>query len=161
MRNLLNQVGNIASIIAVIVFVSGIILTGIGIYELVLTFKPESFHTADSSATIIAIGLLKSLDMFLIALVFFIFSVGVYTLFSNSRNNKRILDKVPEWLMINSFIKLKVILWETILTTFLVSYLAGIAEKKFSGEEITVQSLIIPAAIVMLSISMVFLKKES
>jgi len=50
-------------------------------------------------------------------------------------------------------------LWEAILTTLVVSYLAGLAEKKFDKQLISIYDLILPGAILLIALSLFFLKK--
>ena len=97
-----------------------------------------------------AIGLLQSIDLFLVAIVFFVFSLGVLILFNNKPETV-LPDNLPEWLKIKDFIQLKVILWEAILTTLVISYLAGLAERKLHGSELGLQNLIVPGAILLRS----------
>jgi hypothetical protein len=54
---------------------------------------------------------------------------------------------------------LKVILWEAILTTLLVSYIGGLVYQKLDGELPTVYTLVIPAAMLLLTISLFLMKK--
>lgn len=105
-----------------------------------------------------AVSLLRSVDLFLIAIVFFVFSMGVLALF-NARKEAVFPTNFPKWLEIRNFIQLKVILWEAILTTLVVSYLAGLAEQRMQGEPLQLQHLIIPSAILLIAISLFFLKK--
>jgi len=55
--------------------------------------------------------------------------------------------------------ELKVILWEAILTTLVVSYLAGLVGSRVREETIRVDSLLIPGGILLISLSLFFLKK--
>src|SRR5690606_30472412 len=144
-------------IIAFMVFIAGLCFAVLGIYEFFhsLNFSTEGTH----DAVAIAILLLKTIYMFLIAIVCFIFSLGLMLLFDNKQNLSTHLN-LPEWLNINNFMQLKVILWEAILTTLVVSYLATLVQLKFKGLPISTESLIIPGAILLISISLYALKKS-
>ena len=55
--------------------------------------------------------------------------------------------------------QLKSILWEAILTTLVIAFLTGIARKKINGELVDTEMLILPAGILMIALSLYFLKK--
>ena len=156
MKRIFNLLKFVITAIAVLVAIAGIALAIIGIYEFVLAVSHVTSSDKDHIAGLIATGLLKTIDMFLLAIVFFVFSLGVLVLFGDETI---IPLKLPEWLRIKTFIQLKVTLWEAILTTLVVSYLAGLAEKKFERHLISVYDLIIPGAILLIALSLFFLKK--
>ena len=138
MKRIFAIISSVVTVIALLVFVAGIAVTIIGIYEIVIAFT----HVAENRehvASLIATGLLKAVDMFLMAMVFFVFSLGVLMLFNYPDENLPV--KVPNWLRIKSFVELKVILWEAILTTLVVSYLVGLAELKMEGEKVSLSNL--------------------
>ena len=158
MKRIFNTLKAVVTIIALLVFIAGISVAIIGIYEFVLAFSYVSESDKHHMAGLVATGLLKGVDMFLMAMVFFVFSMGVLVLFNSPDSVLPV--KVPEWLRIKSFVELKVILWEAILTTLVVSYLVGLAEAKFAGEKIQLNNLILPGVIFLISLSLFFLKKK-
>lgn len=147
----------VISTIAVLVAIAGVALALIGIYEFVLAVSHVTSADREHVAGLIATGLLKTVDMFLMVIVFFVFSLGVLILFDDPENILPI--RLPHWLQIKTFIQLKVILWEAILTTLVVSYLAGLAEKKFDNHSSSLNDLVIPGAILLIALSLFFLKK--
>jgi uncharacterized membrane protein YqhA len=156
MKRIYLILSSVVSVIAILVFLAGIVVTMVGIYEFVIAFTYVSIDK-HHMATLIAIGLLKAVDMFLMAMVFFVFSLGVLMLFSHPDATPQV--KVPEWLRIKSFVDLKVILWEAILTTLVVSYLVGLAEAKMQGVQVSLSNLVIPGVIFLISLSLSLLKK--
>jgi uncharacterized membrane protein YqhA len=96
-------------------------------------------------------------DLFLIAIVFFVLALGVMLLFVDP--DKGFPVNLPHWLRIKNFMELKVILWEAILTTMVIAFLTGLAGKKINGEPVDMQTLIIPGGIFLVSLSLYFLKK--
>lgn len=158
MKTLFSALNAIVRAIAYLVFGAGLVLTCLGIYDFIHAFTHVDELGQKGIAGIIAIGMLQSVDMFLIAIVFFVFSLGVLILFNN-KTEQALPANLPPWLKIRDFIQLKVILWEAILTTMLISYIAGLAEKKLHGAEFNVQNLIIPGAILAVALSLFFLKK--
>jgi uncharacterized membrane protein YqhA len=157
MKNVFNALKFFISIIALLVLASGVVLTMLGVYDFVLAFIDQDYGDAHTLARSMAIALLKSVDLFLIAIVFFVFSLGVLVLFHNPENPLPV--KLPEWLRIKNFMQLKVILWEAILTTLVTSFLATLAEIRMNGHEITTMQLVVPASILMIAVSLFFLKK--
>ena len=145
------------STIAVLVGIAGVALTLIGIYEFVEAVAHVSALDKSHFAGLIATGLLKSVDTFVMVIVFFVFSLGILILFQDPTHPFPI--NLPEWLHIKTFMQLKVILWEAILTTLVVSYVAGLAEKRMDQITISVYDLIIPGAILLIALSLFFLKR--
>jgi uncharacterized membrane protein YqhA len=157
MKNVFNALRIFISIIALLLFASGVVLTLLGVYDFGKALIDQDYGDLHHLPRSMAIGLLKAVDLFLIAIVFFVFSLGILVLFHNAETPLPI--KLPEWLRIKNFMQLKVILWEAILTTLVISYLASLAEIRMDGHEITKMQLIVPAAILMISVSLFFLKK--
>ena len=158
MKNTFNVLKAIVGIIAVLVFLAGVVLTIVGGYELTLVFSHLGSADKHHLAGVIGLGLLSAVDLFLIAIVFFVLALGIVLLFSDPANPFPV--NLPEWLRIKTFMQLKVILWETILTTLVIGYLNMVAEKRLGDEEITLDTLIIPGGILLISGSLFLLKKN-
>jgi uncharacterized membrane protein YqhA len=157
MKNVFKSLKFFISIIALLVLASGVALTLLGVFDFIMAFVGQDYGDTHNLPRSMAIGLLKAVDLFLIAIVFFVFALGILVLFHSAEQPFPI--KLPEWLRIKNFMQLKVILWEAILTTMVTSYLATLAELRMNGNEITKMQLIVPAAILMISVSLFFLKK--
>ena len=157
MRKTFGAVKTIVGVIAVLVFLSGIILTLIGIYDFVIVFAHLAPGDQANIGRLMAIGLLHSVDMFLIAIVFFVLAIGMLILFTDPEAN---MPKVPAWLHVKNFMELKAILWEAILTTLVVAYLAKLAEGEIEGKQLAVEDLLIPGGVLLISISLFFLKRS-
>lgn len=157
MKNLFNVLRVLVIAIALTVFAAGIVLTVLGGYDFFHAFTYLGASEEYNVVGMMAVALLRSVDLFLIAIVFFVFSIGVLALF-NTRDEGVFPANFPKWLQIRNFIQLKVILWEAILTTLVVSYLAGLAEQRMQGEALGPHHLIIPGAILLIAISLFFLK---
>jgi len=108
-------------------------------------------------ASLIAIGLLSAVDLFLIAMVFFVLAIGIMLLFADP--DKEFPVNLPAWLRVKNFMQLKSILWEAILTTLVIAFLTTVARKKINGEIIDTEMLIVPAGILLIALSLYFLKK--
>jgi uncharacterized membrane protein YqhA len=157
MKTTFNILKKFIRAIAVLVFLSGIVLTILGIFDM----GHALWHFVERDdiplATSVGVGMLKAIDMFLVAIVFFVFSLGILMLFNN-KPPESLPDNLPKWLHIKNFMELKVILWEAILTTMLVSFLSGAVERKMIRDP-KVEDLIVPAAILIIALSLYLLKK--
>jgi len=94
------------------------------------------------------VELAKSIDSFLLAMVFFVFSIGVTTLFV-ARPDSRMLENIPEWMQMKSLSQLKFMLWEAIMATLVVTSVEGFA---VSTGELTWTVLLVPGAVLILSL---------
>ncbi len=150
---------NIIRVVAYIVAAAGGIFTLLGVYDFIHAFSYFSLDVEGKSVVgLVGVGLLKAVDLFLVAIVFFVFSIGLLVLFS-SKADEALPAEIPGWLRIRNFMQLKIILWEAILTSLVVSYLAKLASMNFKGLPFTYSELIIPAAILFIALSIYFLKK--
>ena len=98
------------------------------------------------------VKLFNSLDLFLLGFLFLIFSIGFFQLFF-PRPTKfvAIVDTItPDWLKVENFTQLKLILWDTALTTLVVLFV-GEAFKAYGTY--TWELIIIPIAIVLIALS--------
>lgn len=158
MKKIFNLLKWVITTIALLVFVAGIILSLLGVFEFMVTFSHLASVDREHVVGILATGLLKGIDLFLMAVVFFVFSIGILILFTGP--DEVLPVALPEWLRIKKFVELKVILWEAILTSLVISYLAGLAEQRMGGRQVNLFHLIIPGVILLISLSLFLLKKE-
>ena len=157
MKNTFTVLKIMIGLIAVLIFLSGFVLTMAGAYDFILVIASIGETDKHHLAATVGIGLLQAVDLFLISIVLYVFSLGILMLFSVTES--AILQKLPEWLRIKNFMELKVILWEAILTTLVVSYLAWLGEKRALKIDIGTESLLVPAGILLIALSLYFLKK--
>ena len=143
--------------IAALVFFSGVVLTCLGVWDLWHALSQLMHVDTEAGVRLSAVGLLQGVDLFLVAIVFFVFSLGLLILFNN-KSDAALPVNLPEWLKISDFVQLKVILWEAILTTMVVAFLGGAVKKRIYGE-LDKEELIIPVAILLIALSLFFLKK--
>jgi uncharacterized membrane protein YqhA len=100
--------------------------------------------------------LLHALDFVLVALVMIILALGVAKLFlSDDASDKAGL---PRWLHIETFVDLKVLLWETILMALLIIGLSALTSGVL-GSKLDWNALVMPAAILLLALSLYFMKR--
>jgi uncharacterized membrane protein YqhA len=98
--------------------------------------------------------LLDSLDSFLVALVFLIFSLGIAKIFIEyDREN----DGLPSWLRIQDFKQLKVLLWESVLVTLVVMCIGVIARRV---ERLTWEALVLPGIVLVLAIGLYLMRHQ-
>ena len=91
--------------------------------------------------------LAESIDAFLIAMVFVVFSIGTTTLFLV--RNERALESVPAWMRVHDLAELKFLVWEAILAALVVASVAG--EVGVVGEERSWTMLVLPVATLILA----------
>jgi len=96
----------------------------------------------------------ESLDIFMMALFFIIFSMGIAKLFLPQSGFLKGYD-LP-WLRVENFSQLKYILWEVLLTTMFVYFATKII---IVGDQLNWTLLIIPASILMLALAYKLLKE--
>ena len=149
---------------SIIVFISGFVfccgatISGLGIYDFVHAFSYLQDPSQKGMIGLIAIGLLQAVDLFLLAIVLFIFSIGLLLLFRKSSDDD-LPNLVPQWLRISDFMQLKVILWEAILTTLVIIFVVGLVRKSLEDVDLPLSQLILPGAILLISVSLYFLKR--
>ncbi len=100
--------------------------------------------------------LLHSLDFVFVSLVLIVLGLGIAKLFLLAPDSKA-HSELPAWLRIDSIGELKVLLWETILTTLLIAGLSQLIEGLFTTLDWAI--LMIPIAILILALSLFFMKK--
>jgi uncharacterized membrane protein YqhA len=101
--------------------------------------------------------LLHSLDLFFVAIVLMVLALGFAKLFLLHPTPEQ-NAALPAWLRFESIRELKVLLWETILTALLILGLSQLTATLFVKPDWDV--LILPAAILVLALSLYFMKKE-
>lgn len=100
--------------------------------------------------------LAESLEGFLIAFVMFVFALGLLQLFLLENEKKSLVNIIPEWLKVNNFMDLKLVLWESILTSILIFIVSDITQYE---DDITWKILILPGVLLIITISFFLLKK--
>jgi len=138
-------------------FFIGIIFLGLGVYQTGLGLTgilKGQVHTVETPG----LKLVEALDLFLIGFLFLIFSIGFSQLFipKPSKLSNRIDDITPEWLKVDNFTQLKLILWDTILTTLVVMFVEDVVS---ANGVYNWELMIIPIAIVLISFSRYLIKK--
>ena len=105
------------------------------------------------------VKLFTALDVFLLGFLFIIFSIGFAQLFFPKPSKFiTLIDVVtPQWLKVENFTQLKLILWDTSVTTLVVLFV-GDAFKAYGNY--TWDLTIIPIAIVLLSLGKFLIIKK-
>ena len=130
-------------------FVALGVIRGFEGYRLIFHGPPWSGE--DSPGIYIA----KSIDAFLLALVFFVFSIGVLELFASQQEGAA-LERVPAWMRVKSLSDLKFLIWEAILAALVV---ASVESLVVSSHEIRWTALIVPIALLILAAGLYLAKK--
>lgn len=137
-------------------FIIALIFFALGVFETVLGITGILKGLVNTEARP-GLMLFQALDLFLIGCLFFIFSVGFFQLFypQPSRMTKIINDLTPKWLQMESFTQLKLILWDTVLTTLVVVFIGDVFR---AAGEYTWSLTIIPIAIFLISLGKFLIK---
>jgi len=101
--------------------------------------------------------LLHSLDFLFVSVVLIVLALGFAKLFLMNPSAKTDAE-LPVWLRIDSIAQLKVLLWETALTTLMIIALSDLSAGLFTKLDWTV--LVTPSAILILALSLYFMKRE-
>lgn len=142
------------SLIAVLfTLLNSIMFLAAGVYESVQGYI-MFFQHGLSEEHRPGVYVLKGLDLFLVSMVFMIFALGMMRIFTHHHEDD---SDLPNWLKIDNFKELKVLLWETIVVTLVVFAFTEIAtSKKALGWE----ALIMPGVILLLTIGLVLMRKQ-
>ena len=105
-------------LIVSLIFLNGILIIVIGIYKSVHAYSLVAQGRIEEKP---GIHIAESLDSFLVAIFFMIFSIGISKLFLPKSNLFSGYD-LP-WLKIENFSHLKYILWEVLLTSLFVFFI--------------------------------------
>jgi uncharacterized membrane protein YqhA len=132
-----------------IAFVALGVVRGVQGYRMI--FHGPPWNGEDSPGIYIA----KSIDSFLLALVFFVFSIGVLELFAFGQDSAG-LDRVPGWMRVKSLSELKFLIWEAILVALVV---ASVESLVVSGNEIRWTALVVPLALLILAAGLFLARK--
>jgi uncharacterized membrane protein YqhA len=93
--------------------------------------------------------LAESIDAFLLAMVFVVFSIGTTTLFLV--RNEKALESVPAWMRVHDLAELKFLVWEAILAALVVASVAGevgaVGERSWTMLVLPVATLILAAGL--------------
>jgi uncharacterized membrane protein YqhA len=127
----------------------------LGVREAIHGYQALYASFSDGSVKNIGILFLDSLDMFLIAMVFLIFGLGIVKIFVHYHSDDKM--NLPAWLHIQEFKELKILLWEAIIVTLVVFGLGRMVENR---DPYNWGSLILPLIILILSISLYFTRQE-
>jgi uncharacterized membrane protein YqhA len=94
---------------------------------------------------------MKGLDLFMLAIIFIIFGLGISRLFLFTNTDD---EQIPSWLRFNEMKGLKVLLWETMLVTLVIYCLQLLLTSPIQSAEL----LIIPGAILLLAVALFFVR---
>jgi len=138
-------------------FIIALIFIGLGVYETSLGIM-GILNGEILSDDRPGLKLFQSLDLFLIGFLFLIFSIGFLQLFFPKPSRvMNIMDGIaPKWLQVENFTQLKLILWDTVLTTLVVLF---IGDAFIASGEYDWNLTIIPIAILFISLAKFLIKK--
>lgn len=121
-------------------------------------FTGETLPEYLTPGDLATVSLAQSVDVFLFALVLMIFAYGVWYLFLVEDTDKSRLT-FPSWLRITSIFQLKMILGEVIVFILFVHFLEMATKMGYAN--LTLESLVLPGAILLLSVSLMVLRQNA
>ena len=136
-------------IIAIAFIIGGVQQAYLGIVGIINGFM----HTDEYPG----LKLVEALDLFIVSFLFIIFSLGFSKLFMPKSKFYDFFGSItPQWLENKNFSELKIILWETVITTLIVVFAGQVL---MNHDNLSWQIILVPASILILSISIYFIKK--
>jgi len=127
-----------------VAFVAVGIVRGLSGYLLIIQGPPWDGDRAPG------VHLARSIDSFLLAMVFFVFAIGVLALFLAQKGNPA-LDSVPDWMRVRNLSELKFLIWEAILAALVVASVEGFV---MAGHELTWSALVLPTGVLILALGL-------
>jgi uncharacterized membrane protein YqhA len=136
-------------IICIVTFLNALVFTAVAVIHSFTGYHKLFIGDLEDRP---GINLVESLDGFLLAIVFIIFSVGFGKLFLPEN---KVFQKIDlDWLRPKSFADLKVILWQAILTTLVVLFAVHVVEHM---NHLTPNMLILPGSVLLISLALKFM----
>jgi uncharacterized membrane protein YqhA len=132
------------SAIHAVAFIAMGIVRGIQGYRLILQGPPWDGDLSPG------VHLARSVDAFLLGMVFFVFSIGVSALFL-ARAGSPTLESIPEWMRVKNLSELKFLIWEAILAALVV---ASVENFVAPAHALTWSALILPIGILILAVGL-------
>ena len=154
MLNKLLRLRYLVAIIVLFTFLNSLVLIFIAGKKSLHAYAVLFFNAKGNKP--VPVEILESIDLFLIALVFLIFSLGLTKLFLGKLVGDDDEEKLPKWLRIKNFLELKMLLWQTILVSLVVLFVDVLFQHQ---DNMDWNLLIIPVAILILSASMAVINK--
>ena len=146
----------LAVIIALFSALNAMALTGVGIVRAIDGYRILIAGPPWVGENLPGVQLARSIDSFLVAMVFVVFSIGTTTLFL-AKAGDHSLDTVPVWMRVKDLAELKFLIWEAILAAIVVASVEGLV---MGVHGITWTALILPAATLILAAGL-FLARRS
>ncbi len=154
MLNSLLSIRYVYVIAAVFTLISSILSLIVGVRQSIEGFTHVYRYASGEEVAAPKLSLLDSLDSFLAALVFLIFSLGITKIFIGYDHPD---DNLPGWLRIREFKELKLLLWEAILVTLVVWCMSSVAR---SFPALTWDALVLPAIVLALSVGLYLMQRN-
>ena len=117
-------------------FMTSLLLTAISLfklYEVIYSF--EEYFSTGYGEKMLLVTLIETVDIFLLAVVFYIVSIGIYTLFINPNL------QTPHWLNIRSINDLKRKLLNALVLVMVVFFVTLLANPQLSPVSLTLYGI--------------------
>jgi len=147
----------LAAVAVLFCLLNGIALLAVGVYKSFYGYKILMEGMPWEPGKGPGIKLVESVDVFLAALVFIVLAIGLAELFLIRDEEKDALQ-LPSWMKVRSFLDLKLLLWDAVITVLVVAFLGHVAAQV---QDLQWEILMLPASILLLSVSLFIMKKIS
>jgi uncharacterized membrane protein YqhA len=144
----------IAIVIVVLSLLHAVAFLVLGTKGAIKAYGEVLTEGADASRP--GLELLHSLDYLFVSLVLLILALGIAKLFLLDPTKEH--PALPTWLRLESISELKVLLWETVLTTLLIVALSDLVSNL--GGTLQWNALVEPGGILILALSLFFMKRQ-
>jgi uncharacterized membrane protein YqhA len=135
-----------------------LVFIGVGVY-VAINGTYGIFMGEMYTETTPGLKLIESLDLFLIGFLFLIFSLGFSQLFFPKPSI--LMDAIdiitPDWLKVKNFTELKMILWDTLLTTLVIKF---VSDAYTAYGDYNWPLTIVPIGIFLIALSRYLIKKD-
>jgi uncharacterized membrane protein YqhA len=146
----------VAVVIVFVALLNSVAFLGMGVEVAAKAYRHLLNDSSDAAIARPGVELLHSLDFLFVSLVLIVLALGIGKLFFLKLTESEV-GTLPGWLRIESLGELKVMLWETILTTLVVVALSDLIRDVFTPLEW--RALVLPAAILVLAVSLYLIRK--
>lgn len=150
---LLSRVTGLA---ALVIFINAVGLFLIGVIKSIKGLSQVFSSVAGSEWQMPGMMLAESTDSILLGLVLFILSLSIVKIFSLPGDMD---DTLPGWLKATDLKELKIMVWEALLLTMTMIFATEMFSYIHRLQEMDWQLLILPVAILVLSLGLKFIKQ--
>ena len=154
LRRLLEGSKYLAIIAVIFSVINAVGLLLLGAYKAVKAYLLLFGIGAEDGAMSPGIYIVESIDTFLVALVMLVLAAGITSLFLIGKDQEE--NPLPSWMQVNSFLELKLMLWEAVILVLVVAFLVHVSVQADNPKWTL---LILPLSILLLTVGLAVMNK--